>query len=159
MSSIPTYIYFLNLAAIIIGWWVINHQNNERETRKELRQHIDRIINLLEELRNVATKHHLNPTFKNADDEAYRKIGLLVDSIEEHTNLLEIQESYPTLISALRHHCTGINFVPGLKNEDLEQPVSVVVTDINSSIENIRMELEKQFTRKYWPWQKPNTIC
>lgn len=48
----------INVLAVIIGWWIINYQNNKRETRKEVRSALNEIQKLIAELSAEAIGYH-----------------------------------------------------------------------------------------------------
>ncbi|MES9901581.1 MAG: hypothetical protein ABW168_02730 [Sedimenticola sp.] len=50
---------------VIVGWFIVNHQNNNRETRKEILAKLDGTINLINEVEGVAIKFHSGDYDKN----------------------------------------------------------------------------------------------
>src|ERR1700721_125181 len=57
------------LVTVAAGWFLVNRQNNLRESRKETRQLVDRTLDRLEEAVDVATKYQCG-----AGDEKLRHI-------------------------------------------------------------------------------------
>lgn len=57
---------FLTPVLVVFGWLVVNHQNNKREDRKELRKFIDDLLLKIDELENSCVNFHTNKKYKDS---------------------------------------------------------------------------------------------
>lgn len=89
-QAFTTYILpWLSPALVVLGWWIVNKQNNAREKRKEVRQLADRIINDVDELAKKTTEYHS----RNCDSAEERKslgwrLTLSLTRLSSHLQLL-----------------------------------------------------------------------
>lgn len=149
-STVPWWFYVINFALIIISWLIINIQNNHRETRKEVRQHIDRIIKLIEQFQNESTTYHSAP-IKSSEEDPHitQRLSNQIQIIEQHSTLLQFSPTLTTHIKDLRQYCTRYNFEPLMTQEELFPPQEII-RDIEFASANLINELDKQFAKKYW---------
>lgn len=93
---------------VIVGWMVINDQNNKRETRKEIRARIDIVRKWIESAEIKAIEYHTsenNPPLARSIKSDIARISSTVNSIE---NILE--NDLPFLIFRFRSAVTLENF-------------------------------------------------
>ena len=58
LEVIKNYPIIVNVPIIIIGWWIINRQNNKRETRKEIRVLLNDVQSMIGEIEAEAILYH-----------------------------------------------------------------------------------------------------
>lgn len=138
----------LNIIVVLVGWFVINRQHNQRETRKEIKQHIDDIHDLLSNLLGEAIEHHQFPCDKKKED--LYKISFLIDHLETKILLLKVfNKSFDSYIIKLRKSCTLENFSPNLSNKDITL-IDPIIQNIYINVYNLKHELNHSFSQKYW---------
>lgn len=59
-SSVLSSNYYITWVVIIFGWFIVNWQNNKRETRKEIRNQIDLFTQKLKSLEEDSILYHKN---------------------------------------------------------------------------------------------------
>lgn len=57
-SLLHTFSPLLSLAGVAVGWWVTNILASRREARKQIREHIFRLMEQLDQLEVMAVKYH-----------------------------------------------------------------------------------------------------
>ncbi len=130
---------------IIIGWLIINHQHNARETRKERRDQLDRLISQLAELEKKAIAFH---TASKHDDYPQRELTRNISKIWpqiKQLGLLENSNDIKQIVSDIRKEIT-------LKNADRStfKPQSINDLDgISDSIGVLVDKLNAAYIRKY----------
>lgn len=87
----------LTIITVIIGWMVVSKQHNNRETRKEIRQFLDKTILLIESLVNRVDACY---TCKNIDQKEKKKQVLVIDIMRLDKNLSFLQPFISESISA-----------------------------------------------------------
>ena len=133
---------------VILGWWLVNRQNNIREKRKEIRAFIDKLQNSLDELESHAIKYH---TSEKSDDLAFSLKRSLNKKIPNKIALLksrnlDMNKCYPYM-KQLRQAITlenfdTANFHPRDISDDLLKKIWL-------SKENLSHEIEMVFSKKY----------
>lgn len=95
---------------VVIGWLIVNNQNNNRERRKEIRQAIDKIVKKIEEIEQDALQFHQSAF----DDSSARALLLSLDKNSRSIAWLKIVESeiYKKSIISFRRSITLNNFDP-----------------------------------------------
>lgn len=70
---------------VAVGWYIVNNQNNNRETRKEHYQEIGKLIELIQQTENLATSFHTSDEFDPKNNAQIirnlNKISLLLSGI------------------------------------------------------------------------------
>ncbi|WP_456378839.1 hypothetical protein [Thiolapillus sp.] len=131
---------------IIVGWIVINWQNNKRETRKERRILLDRLIMSLSELESNALQFH---TADNHDPEILMNIIRRIKRIWPQIELLRM-----TKVPNIEHLSYNIRRTITLKNADASNfhkqgPNSKILLQISDAIDSMVNALETEFSFKY----------
>lgn len=133
---------------IILGWSVVSRGNDRRETRKEVRQFLDRTISSVENIR------------KNALDcltqgvcESSRKLELAIDpellQMESALALLRLKNGKEIVDGRKLRRAVSDNGqyrVSGRKKLDMDHRV---LTDINDCAAELIAELEKAYRNTY----------
>lgn len=144
--------WFYIIAAIIpwviavTGWIVVNRDNNKRESRKELRAKVDRVIQDVRSLHSIALKYH---TAQHRDELAARQIRADLKLISNRIFQLRLlnPERASCLIIDLRQRITLTNF-----DTREHTPIDVgseKVAAIDEVVDALENDLEREFRDKY----------
>ncbi len=104
-----------SIGLVVLGWALVNRQNNKRESRKETRQLIDRTLKHLAEAVDIATKYQSNSIdAMNRYVEGW-KLLLALGQISGSINTLRKKGIDPTSCAApyinLKKCITGADFM------------------------------------------------
>lgn len=130
---------------VIIGWLIVNHQNNNRERRKEIRQAIDKIVNRIEEIEQDALRFHQS----SFDGGSARKLLLSLDKTGRSITWLRMvgTEEYKKSIVSFRRSITLKNFDPtahvALGSNDSQ------LARISAAADNLVNLLENAYAAQY----------
>jgi hypothetical protein len=133
---------------VILGWLLVNRQNNIREKRKEIRSLLDKIQSFLDEIEYQAIQYH---TSQQSDELAFQLKRNLNKKFQNKLSVLklrnlDIQNCYPHL-KQLRQAVTLENFdTSGFKPKNISDDV---IKNIWLAKENLSQELERCFAKKY----------
>jgi hypothetical protein len=113
---IRTVVASLGPVLVVIGWFLVNRQNNQREDRKELRQLVDRAINSINDAVDLTIKFHGN---QPEDRDVHRmdswRLLLAFLQIADQMNLLAEKgmniEPCSKAYNALKFAATGHDFM------------------------------------------------
>jgi len=150
-TNLSAYAPIVTWLIVIIGWLVVNNQNNNRESRKELRTRIDCLRNQIEGVEAQAIKYHTSVH----DENLGLKIKLSIERIANDVNILGISLSnnFSFLVFQFRKSITLNNFDSHehtILNADNE-----LIQNIASAIQSLTIEIEKAYGNKYHvPWYK-----
>ncbi|MCX7091894.1 MAG: hypothetical protein NTY50_00365 [Methylobacter sp.] len=133
---------------VISGWLLVNHQNNVREKRKEIRTILDKTQSFLDEVEIEAIKYH---TSQESSDLAFQLKRSLNQKLRNRLDILalrnlNIEKCYPHL-KKLRQAVTLENFdTSSFKPQNLEDDV---IKNIWLAKDKLSQELEKSFATRY----------
>lgn len=139
LGSAPTWII------ILIGWIVVNWQNDSRETRKEIRAKLDFIQKLIAEIEDDAYHYHTDSNNSALARKIKRKIESAFGLISEISPFFS---STPTFeMAQFRRSVTLRNFA----NHDYRQLTEndEILDDIGHAAFDLARALEKQYSQKY----------
>ena len=126
-------------AIVLFGWHIVNKQNNARESRKEIRSSIDRLIVRIEKLGELAIKFHST----EFDASLARSILQELQNIQKTTKLTGLlsNSEQNQLNIDIRRSITLKNFdQSSYKQLSLRDPqidrISCAVTNIIDAVEN-----------------------
>ncbi len=132
---------FITPILVIIGWVIVNNQNNKREDRKELRKFIDELIERIETLEELAVKFHTSKKYKDST---------AAEILSSHTKItaqlgrsrLECIECYDAAV-AFNESFSDENFAPN--NFTKQNPDSELINNIHAQANQFRDALETLF--------------
>jgi len=145
-ENISFYSDIITWLIVITGWFIINHQQNIRETRKELRSNLDEIKLSLISIEKKSIKYHMN----NIEDTSLAsEIKLSISRVSTEIKLLALldKETQKTLIKAFRQAITLNNF--DAHNHVSYNYGSELILEISSAVDEISIALEQVFRNKY----------
>jgi len=133
---------------IIFGWLIVNHQNNIREKRKEIRGTLDKMQLFLDEIETQAIQYHTNQATNELAFQLKRNLNKkLRDKLDIlKIRSLDVKTSY-SLLFKFRQAVT-------LKNFDTSKyEVQTINDDLIKNIlltkDNLSQEFEKSFAKRY----------
>lgn len=132
-------------AVIIIGWVFVDHLNNQRETRKEIRARVDQIQTWITEIADDATCYHTTARDLSAERKLKSKIARTTKAISS-LNLLN-DSSLPYLAFQFRNSISLHNFdTPDHKTLSLTHEI---IDNIAGTAQDLIDALENTYTKKY----------
>lgn len=147
VSSGSDYIPIITWLVIIIGWFIVNNQQNKREQRKERRAQIDIFNSNISQLEKKAISYHTNILH---DEQLAREIKRKFDELRKFSlriKLIDIKD-LNRLIIALRRSITYENFDNG-ENHAQEAEDGELVAGIYISCDAFVDKMESRFHEKY----------
>ena len=133
---------------VILGWAFVNHQNNLREKRKEIRSLIDSVNVQLNEIELLAIKYHTNEA---TEELAFQLKRSLSQQLLSKFKVLELRGfkigSCDTYRKQLRKSVTLKNF--DTNDYQVQGFSSEIVKDIWLTKDRLTHEMEKCFSRNY----------
>jgi len=134
-------------ALVIIGWWIINHQNNARESRKERRAAIDRLNSELDSLEGLAIQFHTAANFDEGRLAALRRRLKRLMAMVEATGMVEVNSGLSLCVVRVRQSMT-------LRNADKtgfsqQRQDGRLLHEISAAVDELRDEVEAAFNEKY----------
>ena len=82
--------YAVTWVVIILGWFIVNHQNNKRETRKEIRTQLDIFTKKIKLLEDNSIRYHKNA---HHDPNLSKTIKRDIDYLIKLTKRLKLLET------------------------------------------------------------------
>lgn len=127
---------------LILGWFVIDRHNNQRESRKEKRSIVDRLLAELDALEGIAISFH---TADHQQTEVARELKVRLDRMAKlirREDLLKLKVFNPRMVE-LRQAITMQNFdtpdfVPQMHNSE-------ILLNISTAKDNLTHDLERHF--------------
>jgi len=133
---------------VISGWLLVNHQNNVREKRKEIRAILDKTQSFLDEIEIEAIKYH---TSQESSDSAFQLKRNLNQKLRNKLDILKlrnlnVEKCYPYL-KTLRQAVTLENFdTSSFKPQNLSDDL---IKNIWLAKDKLSQELENSFAIRY----------
>ncbi|WP_374981302.1 hypothetical protein PSGK_09625 [Pseudomonas solani] len=130
---------------VIIGWALVNRQNNKREERKELRTSINEIREDIEALENLSIEYHTNSCDSNSKSDSILNSLTKLSRKLGHTRLPK--ESYLNSYISLSECVTSNNF----RTRDFKKQTknSEFISNIKSASQELQDKLEDSFYKTY----------
>ncbi|MEG8233812.1 hypothetical protein [Pseudomonas orientalis] len=144
-SGTPIWFYPVTWALVIIGWLIVNWQNNRREERKEIRTALSKIFDDVAALQNEAITYHTSAS-RNFNLET--KIVMMESRLSEHLSYLRIRNSSYTSEYA--------SFVDSIMLNNFESstffrqaPSSIIIESIRDTSSELESALELEFSNLF----------
>jgi hypothetical protein len=136
----------ISWSLIVVGWVIVNRQNNDRETRKEIRAALLDLYKLLDEIEDDAFAYHTG----TSDPVLARKIKRSISQIAPRIKLalrnrLECKYSHP--LFEFRKSITLTNFET--KMFQPKAPNDQFFTDIMDAKQSLILRLDLAFNAKF----------
>lgn len=131
---------------VVVGWWIVDRQNNRRETRKEKRAKLDRVQKDIVELETAACAYH---TGLDHSESSAREIVVSIQRISNDVmglSLLDPTTENDALIS-MRRSITLRNF--DLSTHKPLDPSSTLIREVSDSAQALMTILELGFQKRY----------
>lgn len=146
LDLIKNYPNLINVFAVIIGWWIINRQNNHRETRKEVRASVNEIQAMISGIEKSALHFHSNLYSEEKKSRLIFEFRLMSVRAGLTTSVLGVELS--SQITDLRQsimteNWDKVGFNPVETN-------SVLLKTISLKSHELSDELEKSFFDQYY---------
>lgn len=152
-DSAPSILSFLTGAApsllVIVGWIIVNEQNNSRESRKEERSRVDAFKKSLNELELLAFDHHIKGQDPTRTLQIRRSISRVSSEMQMLQNCGMKLSHRGALVAALRQSITLKNF--DTSSYVVQQMDSEILSDIGVAIDKLTVAAEAGFSEKYAP--------
>jgi len=130
---------------VVAGWFLVNRQNNVRETRKEVRACVMDLAGSLNKLEELSVKYH---TARMQDQNAAIAVRKDIMRVASSIHRLPIEQVALDLgIIALRRAITYRNF--DTSRFVSQQADSQIVVGITSAIDELLDAVEAAFAKKY----------
>lgn len=131
---------------VVLGWIIVNRQNNKRESRKEVRGQLDQVSELLVELEEMAVEYH---TAQQQNAKLARSIKHAITRLTNVVHYIGLADArdFNRRIVRLRRTITLKNF-----DSANHQPVVVdgdFLENISSAAQDLIDLLERRFMTKY----------
>ncbi|MCX8490846.1 MAG: hypothetical protein ORN54_07245 [Cyclobacteriaceae bacterium] len=139
LSSIPTIV-------TLIGWYIVNRQNNKRETRKEIRSAADKSKDLLREVSINGFEYWQG----NPDVPAWKITSLLGELEVELCRFPDgknLQTTLLNILTDLTDAITGGQFES--KNRPVRTPKDKEMREIAKCRENLLRAIESKYKEHY----------
>jgi hypothetical protein len=123
-------------AVLVAGWYVVNQQNENRETRKEIKEIVDEAIDLINAIHKQARAYHLG---FSRDIEVEEGLRYALQELERKLELLRICQLGEVAAVSLRRAITEQNFatqefVTQTENATLLQAIGMEAQSLNHAI-------------------------
>jgi hypothetical protein len=123
-------------AVLVAGWYVVNQQNENRETRKEIKEIVDETIDLVNAIHKQARHYHL--AFSR-DIETEESLRYELQELERKLGLLRICGLGEVAAVSLRRAITQQNFgtqefITQAENAELLQGIGMEAQALNHAI-------------------------
>ncbi len=125
-SGIPFWFYPVTWALVVIGWLIVNWQNNRREERKELRAALSQIYEDIGTVQKKALKYHKSIS---RDQKLETKIIIMQKKLSEHLSFLRLRNS--SFVSEYS------DFIDAITLENFESVAFVQQTQGSPILDNI----------------------
>lgn len=141
-NGTPIWFYPVTWALVIIGWLIVNWQNNRREERKEIRTALTKIFEDIKSLQDEAIAYHTSAR-RNFNLET--KIVMMESRLSEHLSYLRIRNSSYTSEYS--------EFVDSIMLENFESSAfsrqalsSTIIESIRDTSSELESALELEFS-------------
>ncbi|GMQ83713.1 MAG: hypothetical protein BMS9Abin06_0451 [Gammaproteobacteria bacterium] len=132
---------------VIGGWWIVNHQQDRRETRKEIRARLNEVRSRLELLENKSHVYHTS----EHDQATAREIKLHLTRLWFEAELLCLAKEnlLSQSLTRLRRSITLNNF-ESKTHKPLPDDDQLIAT-ISAAVVDLESLLEKGYSTHYLP--------
>lgn len=145
MKVMLEYIPLISPILVILGWIVVNIQNNRRETRKEIRMILNLLYSELDELVDKSIEFHINNWNGVDAKKITTKIDRVISSINSVSDIMGIE--CHTESKELRQAITLNNF--DKSSHSRLSGEEDIITEIADASYIISSKLESSFIHKY----------
>ncbi|WP_145132499.1 MULTISPECIES: hypothetical protein [unclassified Pseudomonas] len=145
MENPSAYTNYLTPATVIIGWIIVNWQNNKREERKELRSALSEIVESIELLEDAASRYH-QADERNSIME--KEINLKITRLSAKIRYLRFESQLlNNAFIELKKSITLDNFETSHFSK--QEPNAEIIESIYYSADSLRDRLEEEFSTLY----------
>ncbi|MBM0140507.1 hypothetical protein ACKUFS_00400 [Pseudomonas cannabina] len=151
-SGIPFWFYPVTWALVVIGWLIVNWQNNRREERKELRAALSQIYEDIGTVQKKALKYHKSIS---RDQKLETKIIIMQKKLSEHLSFLRLRNSsfvseYSDFIDAITlENFESVAFVQQTQGSPILDNIIDTAIELESALElEFAMLFRKGFITK-----------
>jgi len=135
----------LPVLMVVLGWFMVNRQNNNRETRKEIRTALDKLTQSLVTLANHAREFHTQKFSVKEQLSLQTEIQRVIDKTEFIASSLDIDVS---------DNCTDLRQSISSKNFDKTDHTPLddtdeLLTNIDDCAYDIESLLENAYAKEY----------
>ncbi len=146
-GNLPSWLNTVPWLLVVTGWAIVNHQNNYREKRKEIRGKINGVKEFLFDLEDAAIHHHTTEqTPPNC-----MKIKRIIARVSAELKALEVIglkiEAVDIQITRIRQSITLKNF-ESKRYSPLDSGNSILA-DIGASTDKLGHSLEMAYAAKF----------
>lgn len=131
---------------VIAGWLIVNYQQNERETRKDIRAKLDSLCKKLEQIESNAYFYHTSTRDMQLGLQIRRSIQRLWPEIER-LDLIST-DTLNRLVVDIRRSITLENF--DSRDHTVLGSDHDILAKIASGIGNLESLLEKNYSKRYF---------
>ncbi len=146
LSIIAKYPNLINVFAIIVGWLIINIQNNKRETRKETRSELNNIQTLITELTKESIIYHTEKRCTNLEETIVSKASFLSRKIQ--LAVIPLGSEHSIRINTYKDALMKNNFATSEHSPILEGSDDLLKT-IRNEAQQLILELDNSYSEKY----------
>lgn len=145
MDLLAKYTSLFTLATVVIGWIVVNWQNNRREERKEVRSSLSEVIDEIIKLEDLAVEYH---TAESRLKESEKDITKKITRLSSRFRHLRFQSTaLKNLFIKFKQAITLDNFET---NRFVSQGSdSEILELVGMYSEQLQDELESEFSRSF----------
>ena len=135
----------LPILMVVLGWYLVNRQNNNRETRKEVRTALDKLTVSLVNLSNHSREFHTQKFSVKEQLSLLTEIQRVIDKTEFIASFLDVDIS---------NNCTDLRQSITSKNFDKTEHTPLddtdeLLTNIDDCAYDIESILEKAYVEEY----------
>ncbi|WP_063030615.1 hypothetical protein [Pseudomonas yamanorum] len=144
-NGTPIWFYPVTWALVIVGWLIVNWQNNRREERKEIRTALAKIFDDIDSLQREAITYH---TAKRKNFNLETQIVMMESRLSEHLGYLRIRNSsYMDQYSLFVDAITLDNFQSATFIR--QAPSSLIIENIRDTSSDLESALELEFSKLF----------
>lgn len=145
MDLIAKYTSLLTLITVIIGWIIVNWQNNNREERKEVRASLSATLEEIVVIEDLAIEYHCAAVRSKIQEKEITKRITRLSSKVRHLRFEN--KGINTTFIKLKQAMTLDNFETNrFKSQDLD---SEILESIGMYSEQLQDELESEFSKSF----------
>lgn len=136
------------LVIVIIGWCVTNHQNNQREERKEIKAAVDALVKIIDSTTILAIEYYSNDgdARKKARSQLipmFARIETKIDVLQIYANIPEITSDFGLFFEAITNGDFDSSFLQPLARDHKR------IDEILGAAESFVWIAESWFGKKY----------
>lgn len=152
VSQLKDFAFLLTAVVTVIGWGVVSNQNDRRERRRDIREHITDLEERAIKLHELASKYWLTasaserPACSAALKAEVQAFGRLLRLIQAAGMALDVEQT-AEWVADLRSFATGGNFE--VKGRRKSKDDAVRVQNVGETLEIILEDVNELYYQKY----------